>query len=174
MRKFKYPITAQFIYRFANIPVTLLLVVHLLLLIWGMTYDWKYALPALLNIIIIYVLNRFYFKMYKLFPYKIQVNSEKMIFSDFFFQKKVITMNYKDIADIRGGIFSGKPAKPIYILDKNNNIIGINQHLKDFNAFLTILLSHIPKDLYVKVLKDIEALKDKRIAGIFKKKAKEK
>ncbi len=172
MRTFKYPITAQFIYRFANIPVTFLLVVHLLLLIWGMTYDWKYSLPALLNIIIIYILNRFYFKMYKLFPYKIEVDDKKMIFSDFFFQKKEIAMNYKDITDINGGIFSGKPTKPIYIMDKNGNIVGINQHLKDFNAFLTILLSHIPKDLYLKVLKDIEELKDKRIAGIFKRKAK--
>ncbi len=172
MRTFKYPITAQFIYRFANIPVTFLLVVHLLLLIWGMTYDWKYVLPALLNIIIIYILNRFYLKMYKLFPYKIEADDKKIVFSDFFFQKKEITMYYKDITDIKGGIFSGKPAKPIYILDKNDNIIGINQHLKDFNAFLTILLSHIPKDLYIKVLKDIEALKDKRIAGIFKRKSK--
>ncbi len=172
MKTFKYPITAQFVYRFANIPVTLLLLVHLLLLLWGATYDWKYLLPALLNIIIIYILNRFYFKMYKTFPYKIEADDSKIVFSDFFFQKKIITMKYDDIADIKGGIFSGKPAKPIYILDKNENIVGINQHLKDFNTFLTILLSRIPQNLYVKVLKDMEQLKDKRFANLLKKKLK--
>jgi len=165
MKSFKYSIFAQFIYRYANIPLSLLLIVHLLFLLLGIQQHWKFGVLAAFNIVILYALNRYYFKSYKLFPYYIIIKDNTIICSDFFFQRKIINIKFEDIVDINGGIFSGKKTKPIYIKDRTGNVIGVNQHLKDFNVFLTLLLSKVPKNVYDESLDKLSTLKDKRISS---------
>lgn len=165
MKSFKYSIFAQFIYRYANIPLSLLLIVHLLLLLMGVQQHWKFAVLAAFNIVILYALNRYYIKSYKLFPYHITIKDDSIICSDFFFQRKIFSIKFEDIVDIDGGIFSGKMTKPIYIKDKTGKMIGVNQHLKDFNVFLTLLLSKVPKNIYDQSLDKLSNLKDKRISS---------
>jgi len=169
MKTFTYPFMAKLVYRYANIPVSLLLIFHLFFLLVGSSYDWKLLLPAMINIIILYILNRFYLKMYKQFPYKIQIDKNEMICSNYFFSNKILRIPLDKIVNIDGGIFTGNPTKPIYISDEDGNIIDVNQHLKNFNIFLATILSLIKKEVYEASLNQINALKNKQLNSIISK-----
>ena len=153
MKEFTYSFFAKVIYRYANIPLTVLLGIYIFFSAVGFMNDWVYIFPLLLNIILVYVVNRYYFKMYRLFPYNIKADNEKIICSGFINKNKVIEITLLDIDNITGGIFSGSPVKPIYLHDTKNNItVGFNHHLKDFNKLLTIILSNIKQELYTELL----------------------
>lgn len=170
MKEFTYPFLARFIYRYANIPVSFFLLIYVFISIAGIRHHWIYILSMLVNIALIYFLNRFYLKMYKTFPYKIKIDNEKLIGSDFMNKSRVVEIKLLNITKITGGIFSGSPVKPIYISDEKNNItIGLNQHLKDYNKFLTIVLSNISQELYNELL---EKIKENSIVNKYKKKKK--
>ena len=78
------------------------------------------------------------------------------------FSSKKFEIKLSDIDSITGGIFTGNPMKPISIHDGLQDItISVNQHLKDFNKFLTIVLANIRKDLYEGILKKMEEQKAK-------------
>lgn len=170
MKEFTYPFLAKLIYRYANIPVSFLLLFYVFVSFVGMREDWLYVFPAFINLILLYVLNRYYYKMYKYFPYKLKIDNEKIICSDFFNKSRTVEINLLDIGEIKGGIFSGSPVRPIYIYDEKNDVtIGLNQHLKDYNKFLTVVLSNIKQDLYNELL---EKIKENSIVNKFKKKKK--
>ncbi|MBU2492327.1 MAG: hypothetical protein KJ571_06840 [Bacteroidetes bacterium] len=168
MKEYGYPFLARLIYRYANIPVSFLLIIYVFISIVGIREDWLYVISLIINLVLLYVLNRYYFKMYKMFPYKIQIDNEKIICSDFMNKSKRVEVKLIDISRITGGIFSGSPIRPIYISDEKNNItIGFNQHLKDYNKFLTIVLSNIPQELYNDLL---EKIKENSIVNKYQKK----
>lgn len=168
MKEFKYPFIAKIIYRYANIPVTFLLLVYVFLSAAAAAKEWIYIFPMLINLILLYVMNRYYFKMYRQFPYNIKTDNRKLICSDFMNKSKTVEINLSDIGKITGGIFSGSPVKPVYIYDEKNDItIGFNQHLKDYNKFLTIVLSNIKQELYNELLKKV---KDNSIVGKYQSK----
>lgn len=172
MKEFTYPFLAKIIYRYANIPVTLLLLFYVFGSIAGAASDWLYVFPLVINLALILVLNRYYFRMYKMFPYKIKIDNEKMICTGFMNKEKRVEISLLDVEKLTGGIFSGSPIKPIYIYDGKNDVtIGINQHLKDYNKFLTVVLSNINQELYNELL---EKIKDNSIINKFKKKEKKK
>lgn len=149
MKTFTYSAFARLFYRYANIPITLILLLSLLTALGGLYTSWIYIIPTVVDIIIIYVVNRYYIKSYKRFPYKIEVDNEKMICTDYFFSRKQIELDHSSITKITGGIFSGNIARPIYLHEKKNNIvIGFNSHLKDYDKLLTIILSNIKQELY--------------------------
>jgi hypothetical protein len=112
-------------------------------------------------------MNRYYFRSYKIFPYKIDINNEEMICRDYFFSKKVIKLKLLDITKITGGIFSGYPSRPIYLFDEKNTIkVGINQHIKNYNSLLTIILKNVNQKLYnelLETMKDNVKIRDKNI-----------
>jgi len=157
MKTFKYGIIAKIIYRYANIPANLILLFYLLASAIGISADWKFVFPLLINIILIYVLNRFYYKIYKTFPFKIEVDNEKMICSDFVINNRIIELNHSSIKNIKGGIFSGRNYSPLYIYTETLSI-GISPHMKDFNKFLTVVLTNIRKELYEELLESIKKI----------------
>jgi len=121
--------------------------------------EWIYVFPFLLNLVIIIVLNRHYIRTYKFFPFRIDINNEKMFCKDYFKKSKEVEINLADIDEIEGGVLSGTPAKPIYIHDaKNDVVVGISPHLKNSNKLVTIILSNINKPLYDQVLKRMQEL----------------
>ena len=174
MQKFQYSFFAKLVYRYANIPATLLMGIHLLSSFIGMFNDWIIVFPFLINAIVIYLLNRFFFKSYKTFPFLIFADNEKMICTDYFFSEKKIEIRYSDIGEIKGGMFSGNTARPIYIRDgRTNETIGLHTHVKDYNKLVTIILSNIKQELYNDLLEKAKDLRlDKKIAK--KKKDKKK
>jgi hypothetical protein len=135
----------------------------LLSAVGGIYTSWLYIIPAVVDVIIIYVINRYYIKSYKRFPYRIEADNQKIICTDYFFSNKKIELDHNSITKITGGIFSGNIARPIYLHDENNNItIGFNSHLKDYDKLLTIILSNIKKELYDDLLtraRDSQVLK---------------
>ncbi len=149
MRTFTYSLFAKLFYRYANIPITLLLLLSLLTALGGMYSSWFYIIPVVVDIIIVYAINRYYIKSYSRFPYRIEADNEKIVCSDFFFSSKIIELDHSSITRITGGIFSGNIARPIYLYnDDNDIIIGFNNHLKDYDKLLTIILSNIKQELY--------------------------
>lgn len=170
MKEFTYPLLAKIIYRYANIPVSFLLLLYALISFLGMREDWLYVFPAFINLVLLYVMNRYYLRMYRQFPYNIRIDNEKMICSGFMNKARTVEINLSDVSEISGGIFSGSPVRPIYISDKKNNVtIGFNQHLKNYNKFLTVVLSNINQDLYNSLL---EKIKENSIINKVKKKKK--
>lgn len=160
MVTFKYSLLSKLVYRYANIPLTLFLLLYMFSSFAFMMQKWYYIFPFLLNLIIIIALNRYYIRTYKLFPFKIETNNHKIICSDYFNKSKHLEINMYDIDEIEGGVISGTPAKPIYIHDgKNEVVVGISPHLKDSNKLITIILSNVKQDLYDQVLSRMHELK---------------
>lgn len=157
MQLFKYSFIVKIIYRYANIPVSLILFFYLLASGFGITTDWKFIFPLVITIILIYVLNKFYIKIYKTFPFKIEIDNSKMICSDFIIKNRNLEILHSDINEIKGGIFSGRVYMPLYIrTDKAT--VGISPHIKDYNKLLTLILTNIPKDLYTSLLEEIKKI----------------
>jgi len=149
MEKYRYSFFARIIYRYGNIIASALLSIQMIASFIGMFVKWYFVFPALINLILILLLNKFFIKTYRLFPFTIEANNEKLICYDFFFSKKKIQINHKDITAIRGGIFSNYPTRPIYITDGKQNIeIGFYSHVGNFQKLLTKILQNIPEPVY--------------------------
>ncbi|PID63098.1 MAG: hypothetical protein CR986_00525 [Ignavibacteriae bacterium] len=167
MQIFKYSFLPKLIYRYANIPANIILLFYMIASILAVINNWKFIFPLMITLILLYVLNRFYIRMYKTFPFKIEADNEKMICSDFVINKRTVEIKHEDILKITGGIFSGRPYMPLYI-ETENEKLGISPHIKNYNKLLTIILSNIPKELYTSLLNSIKEiainnkLKDKK------------
>jgi len=171
METHKYSIIAKFIYRFANIPVTLLLLLYFFLALFSPEKTWLNGLSIVVHALLIYFINSFYIKNYKYFPYKIEIDNEKMICSDFFMQSKILEIKLADITEITGGIFSNTPARPVYFTDTVNGVkIGVNPHLKHFNKLVTKVLSNVKQDVYNDVLTRIKDYSELNTKGTIKRK----
>ncbi len=157
MQTYKYSFFVKIIYKYANIPSSLILLIYLLASVLALGTDWKFVFPLLITIILLYVLNRFYIRIYKSFPFLIEIDNTKMICSDFIIGNRNIEIKHEDIINIKGGIFSGRAYMPLYITTKKVNI-GISPHIKDYNKLLTTLLTNIPKELYTSLLTDIKKI----------------
>lgn len=170
MMIFKYSFIPRIIYRWMNIPVSFLLIIHVIISFMYITQNVYLLIPLIINLLVIYYLNKFYFFSYKHFPFEIKADNEKIICQDFLDSSKEITIFLKDITEIRGGLFSGNLARPIYISD-GKNLIGFHSHLKNSNKLLTIILSNISKELYDSLLEKLK-LKNENFQLKLKKKNK--
>lgn len=170
MKTFKYNIFSRIIYRYANIPANLILLFYSLASILAIGSDWRFILPLIINIILFIVLNKFYWKMYKSFPFKIEADNQKIICTDFVINNRLVEISYSEIVEIKGGIFSGRAYMPLYI-KTDKEILGISPHITDYNKLLTIILSNISKELYTSLLDKINKIAAENTP---KKKTKEK
>lgn len=147
MITFTYPLIPKLIYRYANIPVTFVLLMYFFISVMALRISSFSIIPAAINVLLIYFVNRYYFRLYKLFPYKIQVDEQKMICSDFPFSRKIVQIKFEDIEKVTGSIFNEIKNRPIHIYDGRQNItIAFSLHLKRINDLLTIILSKIRKE----------------------------
>ena len=166
MKTFSYPIFAKIVYRYANIFITFVLLIHLVIFFIAPQKNWGYLPLGLINLILIYVVNRFYFTNYKYFPYDIKADDEKIIVSNFVINNRTETINFKDIEKLTGGVFNKKPSTPIYIIYNSGKKIGINTHLKEFNRLLTLILQHVSESVYKNTLDDMKIKADEQIASM--------
>ncbi|MBK7629251.1 MAG: hypothetical protein IPJ23_00645 [Ignavibacteriales bacterium] len=119
-------------------------------------------IPFLLSLFVIYYLNKSYINFYKLVPYKIEVDTEKIICTEFIFKDKSITIFIKDIDAISGGIFDGKYRGIMKICDGKSKVcIGFFDRLTDSNKLVTLILSKVEKKIYDKVIEQIQSAKIK-------------
>ena len=158
MQTFEYPLLAKIVYRYANIPVTLILFIYFIVSLGAMGESWFWILSAIVHALLIFFVNRYYWRSYKGFPYKIEADNEKMICSNYFMSNKKVEVKLIDIEALRGGIFSNSLTKPIFIKVRNHESeIGFHYHLKNYNKLLTAILSNINQGLYNGLL---ETMKD--------------
>lgn len=162
MNNFKYGFFGRVVYRYANVFVTLVLLLHLVMLLLSIQNEWKFIFPILIYIILIYIINRHYLKVYKNFPFSLSVNNERLICTDFVLNEDT-EITISEIDEIEGSIFSGNPTRPVYIYSNERKIkIGIYPTLPGFDKFLTILLSNVRKELYESLVKKVKEKTDKR------------
>jgi len=149
MTTIKYPFHFKLIYRYGNIPLSILLILYLVSSIIEVTTHWYFLFFTAINLLILVLLNIYYFRIYKLFPFTIYIDNEKMICSNFFLSNRRIEIYHSNISRIYGGIFEGYRVGPIYLFDSKQNItIGFYQQAGKFQAMLKIILQNINEELY--------------------------
>lgn len=162
MKEHKYSPYAVLIYRFGNIPVTFFLSLYLISLGINLDAEWVYIVPFIITLLLIYFLNKHYLTLYKILPTKILADDEKIICSGFFLSKKEITIYYKNISELSGGIFSGRISGLMKIVDgENHYTIGFFHKLKYAKELETKILSKLERNLYDEVINRIGFKKKK-------------
>jgi hypothetical protein len=162
MQTFTYPIFWKFIYRYSNLVITPLLITYALSLIIIIQNNLIILIPFLLSLFLLYYLNKSYLTFYKLVPYKIELDNEKIICTDFLFSNKSITIFIKDIESLSGGIFDGSYRGLMKVCDgKNKIIIGFFDRIINSNKLVTLILSKVDKKIYDKVIEQIQSIKIK-------------
>ncbi len=157
MITYKYSLLSKLIYRYANIIATLFLLIYVVASFFLTMQKWYYVFVMIVNLLIIFYLNRYYFKTYRIFPFKISADNQRIICSDFFFSNKIIEIDLQNIDKISGGIFSGWPTRPVYIYDGTKNItIAFYTHVGNFKNLLKTILENIPQNVYDELLNKIK------------------
>ncbi len=163
MKTYKYSILWKVLYRYGNIPLTLFLLIYLVTSVIGLFSHWYFIFFFCINLLIIIWLNKYYIKTYKLFPFEISADNEKIICTNFMFSKKEIELRMEDIDKLTGGIFSGYQTRPVYIHDSKRNItIGLYANVGKFPELLKIILQNIREDLYKDLVGKITELRNKK------------
>ncbi len=161
MQTFTYSALFKFIFRFGNILVTLLLIIYIIPIAWYLDENLFLLIPFIVSLSVLFIINRTYFTYYKILPYKIEADEEKMICSNFLLSNKVITIYYRDITQLKGGIFDGRLSGVLKVCDNNNVCIGFSQKMKNSSKLITLILSKVNKELYDKVIENLSQRKKK-------------
>ena len=153
---FTYPFLFRIIFRFGNIIITLLLVIYSIPLLVALDQRKILVIPLLVSLLVIYFLNRHYLTLYKILPYKIEADNEKIVCSDFFLSKKEIIINYNDIDFLSGGLFENRMSGIMQVCDsKKDFCFGFYHRLRNSNKLVTIILSKVKRELYDEVLEKL-------------------
>lgn len=161
---FAYPFLFRIIFRYGNIIITSILLLYTIPLVAYLDEKMILAFPLLVNLFIIYFLNRHYFNLYRILPYKIEADDEKITCSKFFLSKKETVIYYNNVASLSGGIFENKISGVMKVCDGKNNVcIGFYQRLNNSGKLATIILSKVRRDIYDNVLEKIKSGKGKVI-----------
>ncbi len=156
MQTFTYSLIFKIIFRFGNIFVTLLLSIYLIPVFYYIDQNIILALPLIIAGIILYMVNRTYLIYYKILPYKIEVDDEKIICSDFILSKKVVTIYYKDIDKLQGGVFSGRSSGIMKLRDNKSKLqVGFSQKMNNSEKLIALILSKVSKELYNEVINNL-------------------
>lgn len=158
-----YPFVFRIIFRFGNIFVSLFLGIYLVPVILYIDQNYILIIPLVITLLILYFVNSHYITLYKILPYKIIADEEKLICNDFFLSKKSVTIYYDDIESLSGGVFANRLSGVMKICDGRNSVcIGFYQKLRNSNKLITITLSKVKRELYDEVLDKLTARSKER------------
>ncbi|MBT8386837.1 MAG: hypothetical protein KJO12_05450, partial [Ignavibacteria bacterium] len=150
---FTYPLVFGLLYKYGNIAVTLLLVFYTVPIVFYVDQNYILLIPIVISLLLIYFVNRQYFALYKIISYKIEADDEKLVCSDYFLSKEVITIYFEDIESLKGGMFENKISGVMKVYDGKSSItLGFYTKLKNSSRLVTIILSKVRKELYDDVL----------------------
>ncbi len=162
MSEHKYSFFARFVYRYANLPISVLLLIYLVFSLAATANNKYFIIPAFINAAVLYLMNRNYLRNNKTMPYKINVNNTTIKVSDFAGRRKDFSFSISQIKDIAGGIFAGAQTKPIFIFVEGEKYpVSFNAHISGFNELLTAILKNVDKNLYEKLMSDIRSKNEK-------------
>lgn len=153
---FTYPLLFRIIFRYGNIVITLLLIIYSIPLAAYLDDKKILIIPLVVTLLIIYFLNKHYLNLYKILPYKIDVDDAKIICSGFFLSRKEIIIHYENIEYLSGGIFENKISGVMKVYDGKNGVyIGFYQRMTNSSKLATIILSKVKRKLYDEVLEKL-------------------
>jgi hypothetical protein len=159
---FNYPFLFRIIFRYGNIIVTLLLIVYSIPLAFYLDEKKILLIPLIITVLVIYFLNKHYLNLYKILPYKIVADDEKLFCTNFFLSTKEFTIYYDDIVSLSGGIFENKMSGVMKVCDGKNGVcIGFYHKMSNSGKLATIILSKVKRDLYDEVLEKLTKEKKK-------------
>jgi len=163
-QSFSYPYLFRLIFRYGNILITPIIIIYSVPLIYHFDQKPILAFPIIVNLLIVYFLNRHYFNLYKILPYTIEADDEKLVCSNFFLSNKTKTIYYEDISSLAGGIFDNKISGIMKVWDEKNNFsIGFYHKLTNSQKLATIILSKVRRPIYDEVLEKIKSRKKEKI-----------
>ncbi len=149
MQVFTYPYFYKLLYRYGNIPVTIILSIYLIPSVVNLDKNLIYLIPVILLLLMIYFLNKHYLNLYKIVPYKIEADEEKMICTNFLFSQKEFTIYYSDVNSLTGGIFEGRFSGVMKVCDGKNQVcVGFFNRIKNADKLQTLLLSKVQRKVY--------------------------
>jgi len=159
---FTYPVFPRLLFRFGNVIVTLILGFYLVPMVVLIDKNNILIIPILVTLFLIYYVNKHFFMLYKILPYKIEADNEKIICSEFFISKKEVIIFYEDITALKGAVFENRLSGVMKVIDSKNSVsIGFYRNLRNSNKLITIILSKVKRDLYDEVLDNITSKKKK-------------
>lgn len=160
MHTFTYPLYAKLIYRYGNIFATLLLLLYLIPVVFGIDENIYLIIPLVITLFLLYYVNKKYLTLYKVIPYNIEADDEKIVCTNFIYSNKEVIIFYKDIDTLSGGIFEGRLRGMMKVCDGKNQIcIGFSERMKDSKKLMTLILSKVRKEIYDDVIDKLQALK---------------
>ena len=160
MQTFTYPLYAVIIYRYGNVFATFLLLMYLIPVIVGVDENKYLIIPLVLSLFLLYYVNKKYLTLYKVMPFKIEADEEKIVCTNFIYSNKKVIIYYKDIDALSGGIFEGRLRGIMKVCDGKNQIcIGFSERMKDSKKLMTLILSKVRKEIYDEVIEKLQALK---------------
>lgn len=161
---FTYPLLFGLLYKYGNIVVTFLLVFYTAPIVLYVDQNHILLIPLVISLLLIYFVNRQYFTLYRIIPYKIEADNEKLLCSGYIFSKKVITIYYEDIESLKGGMFENRMSGVMKAYDGKNSVtMGFYTKLNNSSRLVTIILSKVNRDLYDEVLDKLTEKKKKKI-----------
>ena len=160
---FTYPLVFGLLYKYGNIVVTLLLVFYTAPIVIYVDQNYILLIPLVISLLLIYFVNRQYITLYKILPYKIEADDEKLICSNYFLSKGAVTIYYEDIESLKGGMFENKMSGVMKVYDGKNSVtLGFYTKLNNSSRLVTIILSKVKKELYDAVLDRLTEKKKKK------------
>jgi hypothetical protein len=148
-----YSVVLKFLYRYGNVIVTLFLSFYIVPIVVYLDQKLILILPLLVSLFLIYYVNKHYFMLYKIMPFKIEFDEEKMICTKFILGRKKFDVYYEDINKLEGGIFANKMSGIMKVYDgRNSVIIGFYPKIKNSNKLITMILSKVHKEIYDEVM----------------------
>jgi hypothetical protein len=162
IQTFTYSFIWKIIYRYANIVVSFLLIFYIIPLAINLDKNLILLLPFIISLFLLYYVNRSYINFYKLVPYKIEADEQKIVCSNFFFKSKIVVIYYKDIESLSGGIFEARYRGLMKVCDGKNKIcIGFFDRMKNSSKLVTLMLSKVDRKIYDEVITKLEEVKIK-------------
>lgn len=160
MQVFTYPIFWKFIYRYTNIIITPPVLIVTLAFVSNVDRNPFFLIPVFISLGLLYLLNKSYLEFYKMIPYKIEADDEKLVCSQFLFRNKTLTIYFKDVESLSGGMFSGKFKGVMKVSDGKNKIaIGFFDKINNSTKILTLILNKVDQKIYDDVIENIKSLK---------------
>lgn len=161
-QSFTYPLIFRLLFKYGNLIASLLLIIYSIPLIVYLDQNKILIIPIIISLLFIYFINRHYLNLYKILPYKIEADNEKMVCSNFFLSKKEVIIFYRDIESLSGGVFKNKVSGIMKVCDGKSAIcVGFYQRLINSNKLATIILSKVERPLYDEVLEKLMAKRKK-------------
>lgn len=162
METHTYSFFIKFLYRYGNICITLLMILNLIPLVIYLDTNVYFIIPIAITLLIIYFTNRFYFLIYKSFPFRIEADEEKIVCTDFMFRNKEVVIYYNNIKSISGGIFEGRLSGIMKVCDVEKNIcITFSHRIKNSTKLIATILSKVDKKIYDEKIESLQKISSK-------------